>query len=251
MDRIRSTSSVARDETEPSKIDRSTRVVVDRPSTARARSRDDANAEIDVDIDADRSKSIVRAELEKMASNVMRRSTKRERVSRVTRVMMLVACVSVSMFVVGARAGCEYYTNCGACVADTNCGWCGNDPHSQGGYGDVNKGDHVDHLSEDNVLVGGSGQFTVSSGEVTGTNTRFTQQFHGGTTGAKFYIPSATTAYDVTRVNSDTSIELGTNPTDVSTAESFGIAARLGTGTIKAAATDTSCLLYTSPSPRD
>lgn len=195
---------------------------------------------MDVDIDADRSKSIVRADKEKMTSKVMRRSTKRERVSRVTRVMMLVACVSVSMFVVGARAGCEYYTNCGACVADTNCGWCGNDPHSQGGYGDVNKGDHVDHLSKDNVLVGGSGQFTVSSGTVTGTNTRFTQQFHGGTTGAKFYIPSATTAYDVSRVNSDTSITLGSSPTDVSTAESFGIAARLGTGTIVAAATDTS-----------
>ena len=199
---------------------------------------------MDVDIDADRSKSIVRADKEKMTSKVMRRSTKRERVSRVTRVMMLVACVSVSMFVVGARAGCEYYTNCGACVADTNCGWCGNDPHSQGGYGDVNKGDHVDHLSKDNVLVGGSGQFTVSSGTVTGTNTRFTQQFHGGTTGAKFYIPSvgtaASAAYDVTRVISDTSIKLGSNPTDVGTAESFGIAARLGTGTIKAAATDTS-----------
>ena len=54
---------------------------------------------MDVDIDADRSKSIVRADKEKMTSKVMRRSTKRERVSRVTRVMMLVACVSVSMFV--------------------------------------------------------------------------------------------------------------------------------------------------------
>ena len=182
--------------------------------------------------------------MEKMTPKVMRRSTKRERVSRVMRAVMIVVCVSVSMFVVGARAGCEYYTNCGACVADTNCGWCGNDPHSQGGYGDVNKGDHVDHLSKDNVLVGGSGKFTVSSGTVTGTNTRFTQQFHGGTTGAKFYIPSvgtaASAAYDVTRVISDTSIKLGSNPTDVGTAESFGIAARLGTGTIKAAATDTS-----------
>ena len=47
----------------------------DRPSRARAPSRDDANAEMDVDIDADRSKSIVRADKEKMTSKVMRRST--------------------------------------------------------------------------------------------------------------------------------------------------------------------------------
>jgi len=153
----------------------------------------------------------------------------------------LFAFVVASVFIVGARAGCEYYTNCGACVADTNCGWCGHDPHSQGGYGDVNKGDHIEHLSAaSKVLVGGSGQFTVSSGVVTGVNTRFTQQFHGGSTGAKFYIPSATTAYDITRVNSDTSITLGSSPTDVSTAEEFGIGVRAGTGTIAAASTVTS-----------
>ena len=163
------------------------------------------------------------------------------RCARKTIKATLFAFVVASVFVVGARAGCEYYTNCGACVADTNCGWCGHDPHSQGGYGDVNKGDHIEHLSAaSKKLVGGSGQFTVSSGTVTGVNTRFTQQFHGGTTGAKFYIPSATTAYDITRVNSDTSLTLGSSPTDVSTAEAFGIGVRAGTGTIAAAATVTS-----------
>lgn len=69
----------------------------------------------------------------------------------------------------GAIAGCEYYTNCGACVADTSCGWCGHDPHSQGGYGDVNAGDHVSGLvSGVPTLVGGEGRYSASGAVVTG-----------------------------------------------------------------------------------
>jgi len=33
---------------------------------------------------------------------------------------------------VGAQAGCEWYRNCGACVADSGCGWCSNDPKGVG-----------------------------------------------------------------------------------------------------------------------
>jgi hypothetical protein len=43
---------------------------------------------------------------------------------------------TVSLFVVamiiGAQAGCEWYKNCGACVADAGCGWCSNDPAGVG-----------------------------------------------------------------------------------------------------------------------
>jgi len=38
--------------------------------------------------------------------------------------------------------GCEFYSNCAACVADTTCGWCGNDPYHAGGYGFTLQGDH-------------------------------------------------------------------------------------------------------------
>jgi len=34
--------------------------------------------------------------------------------------------------VIGAKAGCEWYQNCGACVADSGCGWCSNDPAGVG-----------------------------------------------------------------------------------------------------------------------
>merc|ERR1712159_895542 len=36
------------------------------------------------------------------------------------------------MAVLGAQAGCEWYKNCGACVADSGCGWCSNDPAGVG-----------------------------------------------------------------------------------------------------------------------
>merc|ERR1711968_382627 len=32
----------------------------------------------------------------------------------------------------GVQAGCEWYKNCGACVADSGCGWCSNDPAGVG-----------------------------------------------------------------------------------------------------------------------
>merc|ERR1711924_443074 len=40
--------------------------------------------------------------------------------------------VIAAAFVIGAQAGCEWYKNCGACVADSGCGWCSNDPAGVG-----------------------------------------------------------------------------------------------------------------------
>jgi hypothetical protein len=40
--------------------------------------------------------------------------------------------VFIAAVIVGAQAGCEWYKNCGACVADSGCGWCSNDPAGVG-----------------------------------------------------------------------------------------------------------------------
>lgn len=40
--------------------------------------------------------------------------------------------VFVVSLAVGAQAGCEWYKNCGECVADSGCGWCSNDPKGVG-----------------------------------------------------------------------------------------------------------------------
>jgi len=40
--------------------------------------------------------------------------------------------VFIAAVIVGAQAGCEWYKNCGACVADSGCGWCSNDPSGVG-----------------------------------------------------------------------------------------------------------------------
>jgi len=40
--------------------------------------------------------------------------------------------VFIAAIMVGVQAGCEWYRNCGACVADSGCGWCGNDPSGVG-----------------------------------------------------------------------------------------------------------------------
>jgi hypothetical protein len=49
--------------------------------------------------------------------------------------------VMVAIFAVAVNAGCEWYKNCGACVADSGCGWCSNDPAGVGnGYSKSNTG---------------------------------------------------------------------------------------------------------------
>jgi len=40
--------------------------------------------------------------------------------------------VFVALCLASAQAGCEWYKNCGACVADSGCGWCSNDPRGVG-----------------------------------------------------------------------------------------------------------------------
>jgi hypothetical protein len=34
--------------------------------------------------------------------------------------------------IISVEAGCEFYSDCGACVADAGCGWCSNDPKGVG-----------------------------------------------------------------------------------------------------------------------
>merc|ERR1711871_1796704 len=45
---------------------------------------------------------------------------------------MRAAVFVFALAVIGAQAGCEWYKNCGACVADSGCGWCSNDPAGVG-----------------------------------------------------------------------------------------------------------------------
>jgi hypothetical protein len=45
-----------------------------------------------------------------------------------TAVFVVVALAAL----VSVEAGCEWYRNCGACVADSGCGWCSNDPSGVG-----------------------------------------------------------------------------------------------------------------------
>merc|ERR1711924_400638 len=81
--------------------------------------------------------------------------------------------VIAAAFVIGAQAGCEWYKNCGACVADSGCGWCSNDPTgvgsgsidshttnegksfksplNDGASGDVGGGDRSDTRSQNGV----------------------------------------------------------------------------------------------------
>ena len=127
----------------------------------------------------------------------------------------LASALALAASRLGVDAGCEYYTNCGACVADASCGWCGNDPYSTGGYGNTNHGDHNGVVGPDGY---GEGMITVTGNDVTGINTRFTKMFHSG--GVQ-QIKSATGGSAVvTRVTSDTSMTV-VSMTDVSTAEKF------------------------------
>jgi len=48
------------------------------------------------------------------------------------RITFVLSCLVVAGIFVSVDAGCEYYENCGACVADAGCGWCSNDPKGIG-----------------------------------------------------------------------------------------------------------------------
>merc|ERR1711998_297930 len=62
----------------------------------------------------------------------------------------------------GVQAGCEWYKNCGACVADSGCGWCSNDPAGVGS-GSVQANDGTG-LNVDNIGNNGlSGDLGVTS----------------------------------------------------------------------------------------
>eukprot|EP00657_Telonema_sp_P-1_P000863 TRINITY_DN1176_c0_g2_i1.p1 TRINITY_DN1176_c0_g2~~TRINITY_DN1176_c0_g2_i1.p1 ORF type:complete len:1751 (-),score=531.36 TRINITY_DN1176_c0_g2_i1:55-5307(-) len=48
------------------------------------------------------------------------------------RLTFVLSCLVLSAVLVSVDAGCEWYENCGACVADSGCGWCSNDPKGVG-----------------------------------------------------------------------------------------------------------------------
>mmetsp|Transcript_9004 Transcript_9004/g.30374 ORF Transcript_9004/g.30374 Transcript_9004/m.30374 type:complete len:1423 (-) Transcript_9004:79-4347(-) len=147
----------------------------------------------------------------------------------------LASALALAASRLGVDAGCEYYTNCGACVADASCGWCGNDPYSTGGYGNTNHGDHNGVVGPDGY---GEGMITVdSSGVVTGINTRFTKMFHSG--GVQRIKSATGGSAVVTRVTSDTSMTVS-GMTAFSTAENFTLDMHVTpTGTLALAATVT------------
>jgi len=66
--------------------------------------------------------------------------------------------------IIGAQAGCEWYKNCGACVADSGCGWCSNDPAGVGSGSlsstSSNSGKQVENTNNDGVVgsIGGGGR---------------------------------------------------------------------------------------------
>ena len=135
------------------------------------------------------------------------------------------ACVVVATVAfAGVDAGCEYYTNCGACVADSGCGWCGNDPYSTGGYGSTNHGDHIGVVEPGGYA---EGKITTSGTAVTGINTRFTKMFRTGGVQQILTTQAAPQTMSVERVNSDTSMTL----TSALTTAITGTAAKFKLGT--------------------
>jgi len=78
--------------------------------------------------------------------------------------------VFVVAFVVGAQAGCEWYKNCGECVADSGCGWCSNDPKGVGS-GSVESTTHASGRSFDNTKNDGTpGDLAVVNGDTNEEN---------------------------------------------------------------------------------
>ena len=117
--------------------------------------------------------------------------------------------------------GCEYHTNCAACVADTTCGWCGNDPYHAGGFGFTAQGDHTEGnpFSEDAYMIGGIGKVILDSAQgetVTGRNTVFTKQFRGKSSinvdGGLYDGSSPPEVTSSPNVDMDSALEMGTNP---------------------------------------
>jgi hypothetical protein len=169
---------------------------------------------------------------------------------------VVAALVAVALLPV-AYAGCEYHTNCAACVADTTCGWCGNDPYHAGGYGFTLQGDHTEGnpFSPDAYMVGGIGKVklqgvSASGGGadpapntvILGQNTVFTKQFRGyssynsvGIKGKNPYklvvvVNGVSYAHAVYRVWSDTMLEVEQHLVDFTSYIPFTLGTPRGTG---------------------
>merc|ERR1711871_1771258 len=85
--------------------------------------------------------------------------------------MRAVVFVLIVGCLVGAQAGCEWYKNCGACVADSGCGWCSNDPTGTG-TGSLSSGTTDSSLSatsiNDDGTAGKAGTKRVGTGPAAG-----------------------------------------------------------------------------------
>jgi hypothetical protein len=80
--------------------------------------------------------------------------------------------VFIAAVIVGAQAGCEWYKNCGACVADSGCGWCSNDPT---GVGSGSIDSHTTNSGKDFMSTLDSG----TAGDVGGGGRSDTRDQHG------------------------------------------------------------------------
>jgi len=161
---------------------------------------------------------------------------------------------------IGVEGGCDYHTNCAACVADTTCGWCGNDPFAAGGYGFTQQGDHIEGnpYAADAVMAGGIGKIKLSaSGSTTilGVNTVFTKQFRGyssyrGTSGSPIKagnnpfqivvtVSGVPTTLEVSKVISDTQLEVAAWSVDFLSYITFTLGTPRGTGALEYGPTST------------
>ena len=188
---------------------------------------------------------------------------------------ILLALVAVLCAAIGVQAGCEYHTNCAACVADTTCGWCGNDPFSAGGYGFTVQGDHTEGnpYSADAYMVGGVGKVkllgtssTASPGQppdnrvVIGQNTRFTKQFRGyssfdqggypmGENPFKIVVEvSGTYTLEIVRVYNDTYMEVKDHQVNIPDYIPFTLGTPRGRGALKYGPEESEVILPNSQS---
>jgi len=63
-------------------------------------------------------------------------------------IFLFLVTLSVSVY-----AGCEWYQNCGACVADSGCGWCSNDPTGVGTGQASGDGQTVNSVRNDGTIA--------------------------------------------------------------------------------------------------
>merc|ERR1711970_971716 len=79
----------------------------------------------------------------------------------------------------GVQAGCEWYKNCGACVADSGCGWCSNDPVGVGSGSVASITDNDGRAFEMTTNEGTAGDITLTRDASVTTSEDYTDGTHG------------------------------------------------------------------------